>query len=393
MKKTIQQVHPTAVLLMMMLIALTTQFGSDNFLPSLPAIANYFSVNMHTVQWAILTYMLALGVGQLFYGSLSDFYGRKPLLMVGFGIFIIGCIVCVSTPNIGWLLVGRALQGFGMGCFSIFRAVMTDRFEGKQLATMTSYIQIVFSVTPIIAPITGGYIEYYLGWRYNFGLMAILGIGIAVLLWLGLPESLSVDKRKPSQMAHLMAAFKSVVTNRTFVVNMICASMAITSTTIYITITPFLYQHSFGLSPIAYGWMILFTGLSMMLCGVINARLFNRWSSDTIMLVAGGVMLCCALIILLLSLCGIQSVWAVVIPAMPLFFCLSLQLIHGFINAFKVLSHVAGMASSIYTCIQVLLAALVAVLATTVHADTAAPLALLLLIPAAVVIIFKSIFK
>lgn len=224
--QNIQSIRPITIILMMIAIGVIPQFASDNFLPSLPGIARYFSIDSNVAQWTILIYLLSLSVSQLFYGILSDTFGRKPVLLLGFVIFTLASLLCIFSQNITMLLIGRFIQGCGMGSYCLFRVILRDRFSGKELAKFTSYVMPVVSITPAFAPISGGYIAHYLGWHYSFVLVAILGLVTTAALWWRCPETLPIEHRKQFSFSNILATIHNVLWNKKFLINTICAGFA-----------------------------------------------------------------------------------------------------------------------------------------------------------------------
>ena len=159
----------TPLLLAMMIIA-TGQVGVSIYLPSLPLIASDLSVTQVDVQLLVTLFLVGFGLSQLFYGPMSDAVGRRPIFLLGQGVYLIGTIVCFTfSDNMTALEVGRLLQGLGAGSASVLgRSVLRDSYDGPQLTKALSYISITASIMPIIAPVFGGWISFHLGWQAVF---------------------------------------------------------------------------------------------------------------------------------------------------------------------------------------------------------------------------------
>lgn len=156
----------TVVILLLMVIG---QMGTDVYLASLPAIHVALNTSTSTTQYTFSIFLAGFALSQLFYGPLSDCYGRKPFIIFGLLMFTVTGLFCAFSTNIIELLTARFFQGVGAGaCTVIARAVMRDTFDGKDITKMNIYQSMVWSMVPISAPLLGSYIQYYLGWRYNF---------------------------------------------------------------------------------------------------------------------------------------------------------------------------------------------------------------------------------
>lgn len=164
------------VILIICLFGLMSQLATDSFTPSLPHIASYFSSIARDVKLTVGIYFLGMTCSMLGFGYLSDKYGRKPALLAGYIIFCLASILCMLAQSENQLLFFRFLQGIGMGSsFVSFRAIMKDVFSNSQsLAKASLVITSIVSLTPPLAPITGGFIQEYIGWRGNFALHSLM---------------------------------------------------------------------------------------------------------------------------------------------------------------------------------------------------------------------------
>lgn len=180
----------------------------DAMLPALDEIAGSFGVDdPNRRQLVIGVYLLAGGVGCLVPGSLSDRFGRRPLLFAAFGFYIVTSLLCAIAPSYDALLALRIVQGLGTAGLGVIpTAVIRDRFEGDAMARLMSTIFIVFMVVPVLAPTFGQAILNFADWPWVFVGMAALAALVATWTWFRLPETLAVEDRQPLD-------FRSVATN------------------------------------------------------------------------------------------------------------------------------------------------------------------------------------
>ena len=203
------------VAIIAVLMALTA-LAVDIMLPALPMIADEFAIaDANDRQLIVTAYMLGFAAGMPIYGPLSDRFGRKTMLMIGLGIFVVasfGTLVADSYSSILWL---RALQGIGSASPRIVGiAVVRDKFEGRDMARVMSFVMMVFIILPMLAPAMGSGILYLGGWHLIFVALLLIGLAIAAWVLIRLPESRPPEKREPLSLRWLGHALYQTVTNR-----------------------------------------------------------------------------------------------------------------------------------------------------------------------------------
>jgi len=141
----------------------------DIYLPSMPTMVTALHTTPAMIQLTLTIAFIAYGSVALVFGPLSDYFGRRVTALIGLGIFIAGSVFCVTAVNIYWLLFGRVLQGFGFASATGFSAPsISDTFAGEELIRAYSYTGMAMAITPIIAPVIGGYLQHYFNWRAPF---------------------------------------------------------------------------------------------------------------------------------------------------------------------------------------------------------------------------------
>lgn len=207
------RVEFTSLLAMSMALA---ALGIDMVLPAFSDLRAEFGLaaDSTAVAGTITAYFLGLAIGQLGYGPLADWYGRKPVLYVGYGVYLAGAVASALAPSLGFLLGARFLWGLGAaGPRTITLSVVRDRFEGEEMARAMSFIMAVFILVPVVAPTLGALVVSVASWRWVFGLCALLSVGMAV--WaLRLQESLDPANRIELGVRRIIATTRLVVANR-----------------------------------------------------------------------------------------------------------------------------------------------------------------------------------
>lgn len=357
-------------------MAVMAQFASDNFLPSLPAIAEYFNISKNLTQYSVSLYLLSMSIFQFIYGPLSDVYGRKKLLLSGYVVFTLGSILCVCAPSITWLLIGRMVQGAGIACTGLFRSVMRDFFHGSELAKLGSIVTIAATMTPPLAPITGGYLEHWFGWRGSFALLLLMGITAIVCFTRFFPESLPEEKRHTFSFISILKNYLRCFSHRNFVIFSACSGLCLGLLFGYMTIGTFLYQHVLGLSPVAYGWLAIFGIFFMPLGAYLNRFLMDKFSLRQLTIFAALLMMLGSVIMFGFALFHVMNVTVILAPTFIIYMGIGFIFPNTFTLAFQDFGHIAGVAGASFGAIQIFTSSISTTLAAILPTTTQLPLSL-----------------
>ncbi|NNM59201.1 MAG: multidrug effflux MFS transporter [Legionellales bacterium] len=355
------------IFFLLVLMGVMSQFASDNFLPSLPYIALDLHTSSSIAKLSIGLYFLGVCASTLIYGPLSDSYGRRRVLLFGFGIFIAGCFLVATTHSITQLLLGRVVQAAGIGASSaLFRVIMRDVYAGKQLAKVGSYLGMAFAIVPPLAPITGGYIQEHIGWRANFILLLILSLILTVFIAVMLPETLKVIHRRSRSIKEVILVYFGLLSHRQFLGYVACSGLAFANIMVYVTASPFLFQHTLKLSPVKFGWLAPFITLSYLLGAMFNVKLLNYYSSRQLLRLAGIVMITGGIAMLAFGLAGVLNVSVIIIPLMLISGANGFVFSNAFACAFEPMPEAAGIAGALYSSLQTMTAGVASALAALI---------------------------
>ena len=253
------------------LLGMLSAFGpfvTDMYLPALPQLQDFFGTDASMVQLSLSTSMFGLAVGQVFFGPLSDKYGRKPVVIASLWIFIVSSIACIYAWSIEFFVAMRLLQGIGgSGGIVLSRSIATDRYWGEKLAKMMAIIGAINGIAPVTAPVLGGMMTDSLGWRGIFTLLMAIGIMLLVGSHI-MQESLAADKRSPDGIVRTFASFGKILRNRRFVCLLLQYGFTGGVFFSYIASSPFVIQQHYGFSPFAFS--VIF-GLNALVFGVAAA--------------------------------------------------------------------------------------------------------------------------
>lgn len=246
----------------------------DIYVPSLPAVANYFSTSDLLVKNTISIYILGLGISQLICGNIIDHFGRRrPLLISLCGYFVVS-ILLVTSKSICMVTCLRAAQGICMGFSAVSaRSVFPDLFSGEEYYKKASYITIAFAIGPIVAPSIGGYLQHYFGWQSCFYFLILYSfIGILSVFFL-IPETVKIKEQMSFKL--VMLRYREMLSHKNFVFGLVCLIMIATVSTLFCITGPFLIQDRLHYSPIVYGNIALLCGLSWFIGNASNRVLLK----------------------------------------------------------------------------------------------------------------------
>lgn len=260
---------------LLILLGMLTAFGpfvTDMYLPTLPAMTGYFHTSSSLVQMGLTTSMIGLAVGQLFFGPLSDKYGRRLPLLLALWLFLIATLLCIFATNISQFIAMRFLQGIaGAGGIVISRSVATDRFAGQDLARMLALIGAVNGVAPVVAPIVGGTCSDSIGWRGIFCILLVLGL---LLLASGyrLRETLPAERRSQVSWGDLIRSFGTVARNRRYRAYMLQLGFAQGVLFANIASSPFIVQQHYGFSAFEFSICFAVNAIAIGTAAALSVR-------------------------------------------------------------------------------------------------------------------------
>ncbi|MBV2145971.1 multidrug effflux MFS transporter [Wolbachia endosymbiont of Listronotus oregonensis] len=222
----------------------------DISVPSFPDMVHYFNVSEGTIQLTIAYNFLGFCIGGLFFGPLSECYGRRRIMIIGNTLLLIGAVGCVFAPSIFWLLISRFVQGIGVSTSVVVFAIVADSYKGDEAVKFIGIMNSVLTVVMAIAPVLGSFINEIVGWRGNYATVAILCLISWVLLLFLLPET--KKDRDAFSLKKIMKDYRKLLSSPRFVTLSLMSSLFSAAYMSFITCGPFLYMETFGLSSTIY---------------------------------------------------------------------------------------------------------------------------------------------
>jgi MFS transporter, DHA1 family, multidrug resistance protein len=253
----------------------------DAYLPALPAIALQFGVSAAIAQQSLTVYIFAFAFMTLFYGTLSDSFGRKPVIQFSLVLYLVSSIGAAFSPSLGWLMAFRTVQGLSAGAGSVVgRAIIGDLLSGAEAQRAMAYTAVIFGMAPAIAPILGGWLQVAYGWRSIFVFIAAFTLILMVVCQIFLQESLPQKDRHPFHFKVIVANYWQVGCHARFMFRCMGNALAFSGIMFYVGAAPAFVMTILHLSAKQFGWLFVPLIGGMTLGSFVSGRLSYRHSSD-----------------------------------------------------------------------------------------------------------------
>jgi DHA1 family bicyclomycin/chloramphenicol resistance-like MFS transporter len=249
------QLHPgtLGMTVMLAMMAALGPISTDIYLPSMPGMATALGSDLSRVQLTLSVYLFAFALGQTLYGPIADRIGRKPAILGGLALYCVGSGICTFAPSTDTLIAARALQGLGGAApIVLSRAIVRDIYDGPAAARELSRIGMIMGLVPAAAPLLGGVLDAWLGWRANFAALFLSGLGLAAAIMLLLPETVRERRPEPLSFASVFGSFGVVLRHPVFRANAALNSLAFAGLFSFISGSSFVLQKAYGLSPMGF---------------------------------------------------------------------------------------------------------------------------------------------
>lgn len=337
------------ILLMSMMMSLLA-LSIDAMLPALPQIGRDLDVqNPNSRQLVISTIFLGLAFGQLFFGPLSDTIGRKPAIYAGYALFLIGAIISIFATSFPLMLFGRLLQGLGVSApRAVSLALVRDRFEGRSMAQIMSFIITFIVLVPMIAPSLGQVILNFSGWRAIFGSFILLALLTLTWFTLRIPETLSAENRAPFSIQRIAHATREIIRNRTALGYTLSAGLISGAFIGYLNSSQQILQEQFALGalfPIVFGTIACSIGVATILNSRLVVRFGMRFLVSWSLLIIFSLSLIALLIFLVAA--GQPSLGIFMSYIMLVFFFIGILFGNQNSLAMQPLGHIAGIGAAV----------------------------------------------
>ncbi|MEM8847593.1 MAG: multidrug effflux MFS transporter [Bacteroidota bacterium] len=321
----------------------------DTLLPAIPNIGQTInSLNPTDNQMLITMIFLGLGVGQLFFGPLSDCYGRKPVVYVGMGVFGIASIICLWAPSLEWMIIGRILQGIGLSVArSIAISIIRDTYSGDLMARVMSFVTAFFILVPVVAPSIGKIILEIANWQAIFYVQLVCTLIVGIWFWKRQPETLKPEYKIPFSGTVFIDGLKEFLRYRETVAFTLASGFITGAFLVYLSASQHIFEDLYGLKdsfPYIFAGLSISIGLSTFSNGALVLR-YGMWKLSYMALLAF-----CGVAILFVALfwsSGNPSVALLILFLSLQFFCLGFMWGNFRSIAMQPIGHIAGIGAAI----------------------------------------------
>ncbi|MEO8242763.1 MAG: multidrug effflux MFS transporter [bacterium] len=330
-------------------------FAIDMYLPAMPAIGADLAASPQAMQSTITAYFAAFGVAQMIYGPWADQVGRKIPLYAGIGMFVLGTLLCIWSDSATGLIAGRFVQGLGGAALGVVpRAIVRDMMTGADATRMMAAIMLVFSVSPMLAPLAGSALLLITGWRGIFAALLVASILSLAMLAFAQPETLAPENRRIFRLSTLLRGCWELLADKSFLLWTFIGAFGFGSFFIFLASASYVYQQGFGLT--STGFSLAFAANAMAFIGAtqVASNLAIRFGSMPMLKWASVGFATSALILLVLALAGLVNIWICIAGLAAGNACMGLIIPSAMVLALDEQGEKAGLASSLGGTMQML---------------------------------------
>ena len=339
--------RPGSIALLTFMVALN-QMSLGLYLPSMPSMAEALNTSVGQVQLTLTMFVAGFAVSQLVWGPVTDRFGRRPTLLVGLAVFTAAGIACAIAETVEQLIVFRFFQALGACAGQVVsRSIVRDTTEGAESAKVMSYIALAMSLSPAVTPSIGGQLHALFGWRSNFVLLALIGLTLAAIAFLRLPETTRGKVPDAIHLVPMLRNYGTLLRDRSYRGYILCIGGMFGCLMAYQTGSPFVLMTELGWSPQAYGLLILFNVFGFLSGSITAARLAPRLGIRRMVRASSIVVLASGVLLLAFPLAGHLSTAGVIAPMVLFLFGMGIGIPSAMAGSLQGFPYIAGSASAL----------------------------------------------
>ena len=370
------------------LLSMLMPLSIDMYLPALPQIAHEFSVSTGSVQMTLNVYILGFALGQLIYGPLADSFGRKPVIAAGTLIFAIAAAACAMSQTVDQLIHMRFLHGLSAAAGSVvISALMRDSYSKEEFSRMMSFVMLVTTVAPLLAPIAGGWLLLLWSWHAIFWTISAAAIVTTLLVVTQIKETLPKEKRQKFNLRTTLGNFLSLFRHKRVFSYMLASGFSFAGLFSFLNAGPFVYIELNHISPQHFGYYFALNVVFLFLMTLLNSRCVRRFGPLAMFRL--GLLIQFTMAVWLVLVCTFDLGFIPLVLGVAMFIgCVAMVSSNAMAVILEEFPHMAGTASSLAGTMRFGVGALAGALLSTMTFSSAWPMVSAIFICATVSIIF-----
>ncbi len=308
---------PGSATLILMLVLATAlgPLAMSSFIPAIPVIQSEFSVSTAVAQLTLTVSLITMALSSLLYGTLADRYGRKPVLLAGIVLTVIGSAICAAAPSVWIVIAGRGIQAAGATAGLVLaRVIVRDVYGDERASSLIGYITAAMALAPLIGPVIGGQLIDAFGWRSVFIAVGLIALWLTGLLALRLPETAPFDPSARRGALLPLADYGALLLRGAYVRYALFGSMMFGIFMSFISGAPYVAMDHFGLSASAYGWHFMIVPTGYLIGSLIAGRFAGGWDRERLVVITSVMSVLLCALALGLALGSGFSPWRFFIP-------------------------------------------------------------------------------
>ncbi|MBT2049835.1 Bcr/CflA family multidrug efflux MFS transporter [Enterobacter asburiae] len=356
------------------LLAMLMPLSIDMYLPALPVISAQFGVPAGSAQMTLSTYILGFALGQLFYGPMADSLGRKPVILGGTLVFAAAAVACALAQTIHHLIIMRFFHGLAAAAASVvINALMRDIYPKEEFSRMMSFVMLVTTIAPLVAPMAGGAVLVWFSWHVIFWILALAALLASAMIFFFIDETLPVERRQKFHIRTTIGNFASLFRHKRVLSYMLASGFSFAGMFSFLSAGPFVYIELNHVSPQHFGYYFALNIVFLFIMTIINSRFVRRVGALNMFRAGLWIQFVMAIWLVVSAFLGV-GFWALVVGVAAFVGCVSMVSSNAMAVILDEFPHMAGTASSLAGTFRFGIGAIVGALLSMATFTTAWPM-------------------
>ena len=356
------------------MLAMLMPLSIDMYLPALPVISAQFGVPAGSAQMTLSTYILGFALGQLLYGPMADSLGRKPVILGGTLVFAGAAVACALAQTIDHLIFMRFLHGLAAAAASVvINALMRDIYPKEEFSRMMSFVMLVTTIAPLVAPMAGGAVLVWFSWHAIFWILALAALLASAMIFFFIDETLPAEHRQKFHIRTTIGNFASLFRHKRVLSYMLASGFSFAGMFSFLSAGPFVYIELNHVSPQHFGYYFALNIVFLFVLTIINSRFVRRVGALNMFRAGLWIQFVMAVWLVVSAFLGV-GFWALVIGVAAFVGCVSMISSNAMAVILDEFPHMAGTASSLAGTFRFGIGAIVGALLSMATFTTAWPM-------------------